>query len=305
MFQPDFATFDTGTVRLNLALAGDHSAPPLICLHGFPEYWGAWREVMADLARDHFVVVPDQRGYNLSGKPTGVEAYRARHLVADLDALADHVAPGRRFALAGHDWGASVAYAYAFAHPDRLSHLVIANGVHPWCFQNAIFNDPAQREASQYINVLRAQEADERMAADGFRRTLRMIEGFSQTGWMTPELRAAYVEAWGRPGALPAMLNWYRASQIVVPAPGEPAGAARVLDMPVEAMSVTAPHLVIWGEADTALLPICLDGLARFAADLMILRIPGAGHWILHEKPAEVAAQIRAFVSAGEGSAAR
>ncbi|MDP3896711.1 MAG: alpha/beta fold hydrolase [Mesorhizobium sp.] len=297
MFEPDFVTFDAGGVALNVAVAGDPSAPLVICLHGFPEYWAAWRDVMADLARDHFVVAPDQRGFNLSAKPAGIAAYRAKHMVADLAALADRFSPARPFALAGHDWGASIAYAYAFAHPDRLSHLIIANGVHPWCFQNAIFHDPAQREASQYINVLRAPGSDERMAEDGFRRTSRMIEGFSRTGWMTPDIRAGYLAAWAMPGAMGAMLNWYRASPIVVPLPGETPGEALVMTLPVEALAVSMPHLVVWGSSDEALLPSCLDGLDRFAPDLTIEKVPGAGHWILHEKPAEVAAAMRTFLS--------
>lgn len=298
MFEPEFMSFDTGEVTLNVALAGDRDKPLVVCLHGFPEYWAAWREVMADLSRDHFVVVPDQRGYNLSSKPEGVGAYRAKHMVRDLAALVDHLSPGKPFVLAGHDWGASVAYGYAFAHPARLTHLVIANGVHPWCFQNAIHTDPAQRLASQYMNILRRPVSDTRMAEDNFRRTLKMIEGFSKADWMTPEIRAGYIEAWGQPGAMPAMLNWYRASPVDVPMPDAMPGPSIILDLPAEAMAVRMPHLVIWGEGDEALRPTCLAGLERFAPDLAIRRILGAGHWILHERPAEVAAAIRAVVAA-------
>jgi pimeloyl-ACP methyl ester carboxylesterase len=298
MFEPDFMSFETGEVTLNVACAGDRSNPLIILLHGFPEYWAAWREVMAELSHDRFVVVPDQRGYNLSSKPDGVDAYRAKHMVRDLAALADHLSPAEPFVLAGHDWGASVAYGYAFAHPDRLSHLVIANGVHPWCFQNAMHNDPAQRLASQYMNILRAPESDARMVEDNFRRTLRMIEGFSKADWMTPEVRAGYLEAWGQAGAMPAMLNWYRASPIDVPAPDAAPGQSIVMTLPAEAMAVRVPHLVIWGERDEALRPSSLVGLERFAPDLTIERVPDAGHWILHENPAAVALAIRRFLAA-------
>ncbi len=297
MFEPEFMSFDTGDVTLNVAFAGDRANPLVICLHGFPEYWAAWRDVMADLSRDHFVVAPDQRGYNLSSKPEGVEAYRAKHMVKDLASLADHLSPRRPFVLAGHDWGASVAYGYAFANPQRLTHLVIANGVHPWCFQDAIHNDPGQRLASQYMNTLRAPASDTRMVEDNFRRTLRMIEGFSKADWMTPEIRAGYIDAWAQPGAMRAMLNWYRASPIDVPAPGELPGSSMILDLPAEALAVRMPHLLIWGEADDALRSSCLAKLDRFAPDLTVERIPGAGHWILHERPTEVADAIRAFAA--------
>jgi epoxide hydrolase 4 len=292
-----FGFHATDAVKLHYAVAGDAEKPLMICLHGFPEYWAAWREVMNALAGHFHLVAPDQRGFNLSSKPDGIEAYRVRDMVADLAALADLFSPGKPFVLAGHDWGASVAYAYAFAHPERLSHLVVANGVHPACFQRAIFEDEAQRRASQYINRLRAADADALMSEDGYRRAFDMISGFSQIDWMTPQTRADYIEAWGRPGAMTAMLNWYRCSPIVVPRPGETAEDSHVLSLPAEAMAVRMPHLVIWGEADEALRPVCLEGLDRYASELTIRKIVGAGHWILHEKPAEIASTIRLFLA--------
>lgn len=286
-------------VELHYAAAGNPENPLIICLHGFPEYWAAWRKVMTALADRYHLVAPDQRGFNLSSKPQGVDAYRARHMVADLAGLADRLSPEKPFVLAGHDWGASIAYAYAFAHPGRLSHLVIANGVHPACFQRAIFEDEAQRRASQYINRLRAPDADELMSEDGFRRTLKMIAGFSQTDWMTEETRADYLRAWSEPGAMTAMLNWYRASPIAVPLPGEQPGNSFVHSLPDEVMAVRMPHLVVWGEADEALRPVCIERLDRYASDLTIRKFPGAGHWILHEKPTKIADAIRLFL--GEG----
>lgn len=292
-----FQRFDTGSVELNVASAGDPDAPLVLCLHGFPEYWAAWRGVMLDLGRDCHVVAPDQRGYNTSSKPADVAAYRGRLLAGDVAALADHLSPGRPFVLAGHDWGASVAYAYAFAHPERLSHLVIANGVHPVCFQRAIFDDPAQRAASQYINTLRAPATDARLVEDGCRRAFRMIEGFSPAPWLEGETRRGYLDAWGQPGAMTAMLNWYRASPIVVPEPGQAPPPAPILAADERSFKVAVPHLLLWGEEDVALRRSCLDGLDRFAADLTVERVPGAGHWILHERPAEVTSAIRRFVS--------
>lgn len=296
MFKPDFFSLDTGQVTLNVAAAGSPTAPLVICLHGFPEYWAAWREVMQDLSRDHYVIAPDQRGFNLSSKPDGREAYQARHLVADVAALADHLSPGKPFVLAGHDWGAAVAYAYAFAQPERLTYLVIANGAHPVCFQRAILDDPGQRRASQYFHKLRAPDAAVRMAENDFARTERMIAGFSRTGWMTPEIVQAYRAAWAQPGAMQAMLHWYNSSPVVVPVPGEVAAGAPLLSIDPAKVALRMPHLVLWGEADEALTPACLDGLDRYAGDLTIERIEGAGHWILHEKPAEVAEAIRSFI---------
>lgn len=296
MFEPEFFTLNARQVTLNVAVAGDPAAPLVICLHGFPEYWAAWREVMQDLSRDHYVVAPDQRGFNLSSKPDGAEAYLARHLVADVAALADRLSPDRPFVLAGHDWGAAVAYAYSFAHPARLTRLVIVNGAHPVCFQRAILDDPGQRRASQYFHKLRAPNAAVRMAENDFARTERMIAGFSRTDWMTTEIAQAYRAAWAQPGAMQAMLHWYNSSPVVVPAPGEAAAGAPLLSIDPAKVTVQVPHLVVWGEADEALTLACLEGLDRYASDLTIKRIEGAGHWILHEKPAAVAKAIRSFI---------
>ncbi|WP_187971900.1 alpha/beta fold hydrolase [Aquibium microcysteis] len=293
----DFGSFDTGEGRLHYAAAGDPSRPLILCLHGFPEYWAAWSGVMAELADAFFLVAPDQRGFNLSFKPKGEEAYRTRNMVADLAALADHLSPDRPFVLAGHDWGASVAYAYAFSHPLRLTHLVIANGAHPVCFQRAILEDEGQRSASQYFHTLRAPGAAARMAQNDFARTMKMLAGFSRTDWLTPESAAGYRAAWAQPGAMEAMLHWYTSSPILVPRPDEPAGDAPLLTVPAERVTVSMPHLVVWGEADEALRPACLGGLDRFAPDLTVKRVAGAGHWILHEKPADVARAIADFVS--------
>lgn len=292
-----FAENTAGGITLRYAAMGRADAPLILMLHGFPEYWAAWRPVMERLADRFFVVAPDQRGYNRSSKPEGVDKYRAKHLVADIAALADTLSPDRPFVLAGHDWGASVAYAYAFSHPDRLTRLVIANGVHPVCFQRAIFEDPDQRQASQYINYLRSAKADGGLSEDNYRRLMRMLSGFSNTDWMDEGEAEGYRAAWSQPGALTGMLNWYRASQIEVPEPGAPAPQGRsVLDLLPETMTVRVPHLLLWGEEDTALRPSCIDGLGRYAPQLTVKKIAGTGHWILHERPDEVAAAIAAFV---------
>jgi pimeloyl-ACP methyl ester carboxylesterase len=293
---PEIAFAQNGDVRIGYETLGDPAQPAILMLHGFPENRGAWRMVAERLADRFHLVLPDQRGYGPSSKPASVEAYRGRHLAADALAVIDHAAPGRPFALAGHDWGASVAYAVAFSRPERLTHLIIANGVHPWCFQRAILDDPAQRSASQYMNRLKAADAEERLSEDGFRRLMKMIAGFSKADWMTAEEAAGCRAGWALPGALTAMLNWYRASPIAVPAPGEVAPHAPILDAPAERMTVSMPHLVIWGEQDEALRSSCLEGLERFTARLEVERVPGAGHWILHEQPGAVAERIAGFL---------
>lgn len=291
-----FQTLKNGDIELHYAAMGDPAKPLLLCLHGFPEYWAAWADVMPFLAERYFIVAPDQRGFNLSSKPPGVDAYQTRLLVADIAFLADLLSPEKPFVLAGHDWGSAVAYAFAFQHPERLSALVVANGVHPACFQKAILADRRQRLASQYMNRLREDGAEAMMSGNGYARTLNMIAGFSKTDWMTSAKRRNYIEAWSQEGAMRAMLNWYRASPVIVPQPDDDVNDAPVLHYREDALAVRMPHLVIWGEEDEALTPACLDGLERFAQDLEIRRVDSSGHWILHEQPQLVAEAIDTFL---------
>ncbi len=296
------AVFDDGERTIHYKTMGDSTRPLILCLHGFPEYWGAWRDLMPLLAERYRVVAPDQRGFGRSFKPQGVSAYQTRNLVGDIAALADHLSADKPFVLFGHDWGSAVAYAFSFWMPQRLKALVVANGVHPYAFQKAIIDDPLQRAASQYMTVLRGSDAAERMSKDNYARTLNMIAGFSATGWMDEEARAGYLEAWSTPGAMEAMLNWYRASPVVVPPVDQPAaeleGKVPVFAVDPKVMTVKMPHLVIWGNQDEALRPVCLEGIEQFAADLTIKQVDGSGHWILHEQPQVVASTLIEWLSA-------
>ncbi len=290
-----FATKRCNGVDIHHALMGDPENPPLLCLHGFPEFWMAWEGVMPLLAQAFFLVVPDQRGFNLSTKPSALEAYHTSHLVKDMVALTDHYGVDRQWVLAGHDWGAAVAYALAMNVPQRWSHLIVLNGVHPACFQRAILEDAAQRQASQYMSLLRADGAEEMMRQDGYAKTLSMMEKFSSTPWLDDKMKALYRKAYGQEGALSAMLNWYRVSPIIVPPVGAAVATAPLLEMAQDQLRVTQPHLVIWGEEDQALRPSTLAGLDRYADDLTIHKIAGTGHWLLHERPQEIAGLMARF----------
>jgi pimeloyl-ACP methyl ester carboxylesterase len=296
---PEFR-FDRAAVNdieLHYAACGDPQAPLILFLHGFPEYWAGWKDVMAHLAATHFCVAPDQRGYNLSSKPDGVESYAARHLVEDLRQLSDILSPGRRFVLAGHDWGASAAYAFAMRHADRVERLVIANGVHPGPFQRALLNDREQIEASQYFHLLRSDKAERVMSENGFARLFNMLEGFSDGSFLDSETRAGYSQAWSRPGALTGMLNWYRASPMHVPEAGKPADPNKALAIDPARMKIIMPHLLIYGVEDRALRPAAFDGIETYATQTERHDVAGAGHWILHEKPKQVAETMAGWLS--------
>jgi pimeloyl-ACP methyl ester carboxylesterase len=285
-------------IELHLRALGEPGAPLLLFLHGFPEYSGAWDEVLPAFAGAFHAVAPDQRGYARSSKPEGIAAYRIKHLVRDVLALGDALSPDRPFTLVAHDWGASVGYAAAIAAPRRIARLVVINGVHPGPFQRALVEDEAQRRASAYIHYLRDPKAEERLSANNFEKLFGMLSRFGPQPWLTPEKRARYLEAWAQPGALTGMLNWYRATPLVVPKPGETVDPATLPKLDPGQLRVRMPHLVIWGMDDQALLPVTRATLADYCDDLTVREIPGADHWVVHQKTAEVIGHIREFLGA-------
>src|ERR1700712_2842197 len=140
--------------ELDVAVAGDPASPAIILLHGFPESHRTWRYQIPELAKDHFVLAPDQRGFARSSKPEGVENYTPDKPVADMLALADHFGIGD-FTLVGHDWGGAIAWMAALQNQGRIKHLIIVNAPHPFVFQRLLFDDMDQRAASQYITAFR------------------------------------------------------------------------------------------------------------------------------------------------------
>ena len=277
-------TLSAGAIDLHIAEAGPLQGPLVILLHGFPEFWFEWRDLLGPLAEAGFrVAAPDQRGYNLSAKPKGVDAYRLDRLADDIFAMAD--ALGReRFQVVGHDWGASVAWWMAGRGPERLERLAILNAPHPALWKRAMTEDPEQRKKSRYVQLLRTPWLPELLVraggysglADAFRTATRP-EAFG------PDAMARYREAWRRPGALTGGLNWYRAlfrQDLPVPAPG----------------SLKPPTLVLWGDRDIFAEAKLAEESAALCAEARVVHFPDAGHWLPHDEPEPVARELLAFL---------
>ena len=290
-------TIRANGIDLATRAMGDPQAPLILFLHGFPEYSGAWDEVLPAFASSFHAVAPDQRGYFRSSKPGDLEAYRVKHLVRDILALGDHFSPGRPYAVVAHDWGASVGYATAIAAPGRISRLAVINGVHPGPFQRALIEDEDQRKASTYMHYLRDPKAEERLSANSFEKLLGMLSRFGPQPWLTPQKQAGYIEAWSPPGALTGMLNWYRASPLLVPHPGEAVDPGKVMRLDPAQLRVRMPHLVIWGMNDQALLPVSRATLGDYCDDLTVREIKDADHWVVHQRTDEVIALLRDFLN--------
>jgi pimeloyl-ACP methyl ester carboxylesterase len=281
-------------LSFHVQVAGDPSHPVLFFLHGFPEFSGAWADVIAHLSNRFFCIAPDQRGYGWSAKPDGVKAYATGKLAADAAAMLSHFAPRAR-AVIGHDWGASVAYALSFARPDLMDKLIILNGAHPIPFQRALAAGGAQSAASQYFHDLRAADADAHFSAQEFEQLRLLFSKGMDMDWLAGQRLADYREAWGRPGAMTAMLNWYRATPLQVASPGHPLPQEQLIPLDPARLRVTVPHLLIWGARDTALLPETTEGLEDLCVDLHRAELVEADHWLHHQRPAEVSTLIREF----------
>jgi epoxide hydrolase 4 len=283
-------------LEFDTLLAGAPDAPLILFLHGFPEYAGAWTDILPHFADQYLAVAPNQRGYATSSKPQGIENYRAQHLAKDMLDLAARLSPDKKFHLVAHDWGASVAYLMSFLAPHRIASFTAINGVHPVPFQRALIDDEAQRAASQYIRFLRRDDAADLLSENDFKRTFDVLaRGFGAGEWLTDQKREGYRNAWSQPGAMEGMVSWYKATPLIVAEPGQPA-ANPLTKLDPAKVHVAMPHQVIWGLNDKALLPSSRGGLAAHCANLSIHDIPDADHWVIHQHPGQVCTLIRRFI---------
>jgi pimeloyl-ACP methyl ester carboxylesterase len=320
----EHATAEVNGVTLHYAKSG--TGQLMLFLHGFPEFWYAWKDQLDEFGKDHLAVAPDMRGYNLSSKPESVDQYRVPLLIEDVRALAERLGfgPERKFILVGHDWGGAVAWAYAAAHPETLDKLVIVNAPHPTIFGRLLREDPAQQKASFYMLMFRGPEAEKALSANNHQMLVDIVLGAGlKNGTFTEDDKKAYLDAWSQPGALTGGLNYYRAAQLGPPASARggtgaagaggtggtgaagagvtgatgATGAAGAQGAAGAGLVIKVPTLVIWGEGDTALLTSNLVGLDQYVPQLTVRRIPDGTHWVVHEKPAEVNRYIREFIA--------
>ena len=265
-------------VRLSCRGSGAADAPRrIVLLHGFPEaafVWDPMLDALGPLAR---CVAPNLRGYEHSSAPTDVRAYRAKHLVQDIEALIESMG-GRIDVLVAHDWGGGVAWNLAALRPQRIGALVIVNSPHPGALLRELRDNPEQRAASAYMDSLVAPDAARRLAADDFALLWAALRRGGSAIWLSEALRARYREVWAC--GLDGALNYYRAS------PLRPGGdeLARI-ELPDSVVQVRVPTTVVWGMNDASLRPGLVDGLEQWVSPLQVLRVPDASHWIVHERP--------------------
>ena len=265
---------EIGEQRLHYVEAGD--GPLIVLLHGFPEFWYGWRRQIEPLAAAGFrVVAPDTRGYNLSSKPDGVQAYDTGQLAADIRGLVQE--RGAETALlVGHDWGGTIAWATAMHHPEVVERLAILNAAHPRKLSQGLHH-PDQLRRSWYFFFFDLPDLPEAaVRADHwhfFRHFLRDAHPA-----LTPEEIERYIEAWSQPGAATGMINYYRSSVRTPPKRAEE-----------QIRAISAPTLVIWGERDRYLREELAEPEHDDVPNLdRVERLPNASHWVHHDEPERV-----------------
>jgi len=279
-------------ITLSCRAAGVRGRPVLMFLHGFPEAAFVWDALLEHFAAQGYrCVAPNLRGFERSSQPKDPKEYRAKHLVRDIAALVQ--AEGAPLeCLIAHDWGGAVAWNVANQLPQLAKRLAIINSPHPGTFLRELKSNPKQQAASAYMNFLIRPDAEQLLRANDYERLWGFFAGDGADAWLTDELRAKYREVWDL--SLEGGCNYYRASPLRPPRDGDTAAAA--IELPREMLTVSIPTLVVWAMEDRALPPELVDGLDDYIPQLTLVRVPGATHWIVHERPQFIAAQLEAFL---------
>jgi pimeloyl-ACP methyl ester carboxylesterase len=258
----------------------------VLCLHGFPEAAFSWRHQLPLLAElGYRAWAPNGRGYGRTARPPKVDDYRTDRLVADVAGLID-VSGARSVTLIGHDWGAAVAWLFATDRVRPLERLVIMNVPHPALFARRLRSfDQAAR--SWYMLFFQLPWLPElALSRNGAAPVARaFLSSARDKTRFPPEVLDVYRRNALAPGALTAMLNWYRALGRDVLRQGRRKYA--VIDVPT---------LMIWGEADTALTKATTFGTERYVRDLTMRYLPGVSHWVQQDAPLAVNALLTAFL---------
>jgi len=272
--------------RLHYVEAGPPDGKPVMLLHGFPDFWYGWRHQIEPLATaGYHVFAADQRGYNLSDKPRAVSEFRLDLIAEDALRLADEVAPGRPVTVIGHDFGAAVAWWLALHRSECLDRIAVLNVPHPAVFQRALRRSPAQWLRSWYILFFQLPRLPEwGMRLSAFRSLSQALRQSSLPGAFSDSDLERYREAWAQPGALTAMLHWYRALL------RSPASIKRN-------PRVRVPTLILWGIQDVALGREMAPASLALCDRGRLVELEDATHWAHLEVPALVNDELLAFLA--------
>jgi len=275
--------YEINGIHLHVVEAGDKNGVPILFLHGFPEHWYGWKNQI-----DHFaalgyrVIVPDQRGYNLSAKPADVQAYKVENLIQDIVSLIDHLMLKDTF-LIGHDWGGIVSWQLAMYHPRLFRKIVIVNVPHPGALRKKLL--PSQLFKSWYIFFFQLPLLPELLnGSNNFAFMAKSMLKSSLPGTFSPYDMSVYRQAWKQ--GISSMINWYRAMR----------KSLLFRKKPSEFPMINKPLLLIWGKKDAflsyELAPLSLE----FCTNGQLITYEDATHWVHHERSERFNNDISSFI---------
>lgn len=274
---------NTNGIKLHYVTEGE--GPLMLMLHGFPEFWYSWRHLIPEFAQDYQVVALDLRGYNDSDKPSQKSAYVMDEFIKDIEGVIKGLGYSS-CVLVGHDWGGAIAWCFAYAHPEMVERLIVLNIPHPAKFATGL-TKPQQLLRSSYIFFFQLPFLPElQLKLNNYQALETAFKGMAvnKDAFNQADIDA-YKQAVAKPGALTAMLNYYRNMF----RHGFINRSWGVLDVPT---------LMIWGEKDTALGKELTYGTENFVQDFQIKYIPNCSHWVQQEQPQLVIQYMREWLMA-------
>ncbi len=269
----DFA--DVGEIRMHYVTQGKGKL--LLLLHGFPDFWYVWRFQISALAEHFRVVAPDLRGYNETDKPKGVDKYRLNLLAEDVRGLI-HALGEEEAMIVGHDWGGAAAWSLAAFHPETTEKLAVLNAPHPNAYTARASGSWRQLQKSWYVFFFQTPDVPEEvLSRSNFAFLKSMLRDSVKKGVFTDDDIDMYVNAWSKPEALTAAINYYRANM-------DP--AILFSEKTVAFPKIKSPTLVLWGEQDVALSKDLIINSDKFVdAPYSVRYLPSCGHWVQLEEP--------------------
>ncbi len=291
---------ETNGIHLHTIIDGDPQGEPIIFLHGFPDFWYSWRkQIPFFVEKGYRVIVPDQRGYNLSDKPSDVKDYRISTLAKDIAGLIDSFGY-EKVHLVGHDWGAAVAWWVAKIYPEKLKTLNILNVPYPSIMLREMKNgNLMQLLKSSYMFFFQLPLLPEKLIGlNGYKGMADVVKRNANPGSFTDEDMEKYREAWAQPNAMSAMLNWYRALLSTNPNKTYDEG-----DTSQKQGKIQVPTLILWGEKDLFLTTKTARESLTVVENGELVFFPKSTHWIQHDEPDDVNKHLLEFIQQQETSA--
>ena len=279
----DYKYHHVNGTTLHVGYMGPVGGEKILLLHGFPEFSKGWTKLAILLANQGYcVIAPDQRGYNLSEKPPSIKDYALAHLVDDMAALIVSLTK-TPIAIVGHDWGGGVAWGLAQRHPEMIKKLIVLAMPHPQVMKKNLRNNPWQMLKSWYAAFFQLPFIPEKIySVFNYKLLEKSVVGSAPKDTFPKNYISACKEAWKQPGALSAMMNWYRAF-LRVPAWTDD--------------SISVPVLLLWGKRDAFLTSVMAEQSIRYCMDGHLIMFKNASHWLYHEEPAVIANNIHAFLT--------